>query len=421
MKSKPGGTSSTTMVINATNVGRYLDGISVYTLNILKELAGLETHLRFIIYVNRACEGHLQTILFGDNCSIRWVGDSVSPDYGFRGQLLRLLVAQWISWRHRGIPLFAASQLESAFFRRRQVIMVHDVIPYLFRRWHKKQYYFFRLCLPFILKKAQAIITPSYHTQGLLQHVFGVSEEKLHVIPHGVQKEFHPPSTSNLHKREDFILFTGRIAPMKNVKNLLHAFSMIQHLVPHTLVIVGFGKSHRAKLLSAENLARLNIDPRRVLVKEAISTAELADLYRRAAIAVVPSFYEGFGLPPLEAMASGCPVVAANVSSIPEVCGDSAYYVDPYVPHSIALGIRRVLENAGLKEQLVARGLKQASYFDWKKSAECHSSIFLRVAEESIPERMPQQVRPPAPIFTPGLLHRVHRDTALAMRDVRVQ
>lgn len=421
MKSKPDGTSSTTMVINATNVGRYLDGISVYTLNILRELAGLQTHLRFIIYVNRACAGHLEKIRFGDNCSVRWIGESVSPDHGFRGQFLRLLVAQWISWKHRAIPLFAASQLESAFFRRRQVIMVHDVIPYLFRRWHKKQYYFFRLCLPFILKKAQAIITPSYHTQGLLQQVFGVSETKLHVIPNGIQREFHPPAKSSVHQRENFILFTGRIAPMKNLKGLLKAFSMIQHLIPHTLVIVGYGKTHRTKLLSPENLASLKIDSQRVVIKGSVSTMELSELYRRAAMVMVPSFYEGFGLPPLEAMASGCPVVASNVSSIPEVCGDSVYYVDPYVPYSIALGMRRVLENPGLKEQLVARGLKQASYFNWRKSAECHLSIFQRVAEECIPERMPKQVRPPAPIFTPGLLHRVHRDPALAMIDVHAK
>ena len=104
-------------------------------------------------------------------------------------------------------------------------------------------------------------------------------------------------------------------------------------------------------------------------------------LYRNALLLVFPSLYEGFGLPPLEAMACGCPAVVSNVASLPEVCGEAAYYVDPYDIDSIAAGIYRVAKDDQLRKDLIERGLERAKLFTWEKSAKEHIKIFEELLE----------------------------------------
>jgi glycosyltransferase involved in cell wall biosynthesis len=105
---------------------------------------------------------------------------------------------------------------------------------------------------------------------------------------------------------------------------------------------------------------------------------ELAELYRSASLFVFPSFYEGFGFPPLEAMACGCPVVVSNTSSLPEVCGDAAYYIDPHNVESIANGILRVTEDENLRKKLIQKGLERVKLFTWETSAQKHREVFER-------------------------------------------
>jgi glycosyltransferase involved in cell wall biosynthesis len=100
-----------------------------------------------------------------------------------------------------------------------------------------------------------------------------------------------------------------------------------------------------------------------------VNSEELAELYREASCFVYPSLYEGFGLPPLEAMACGCPVVVSNVTSLPEVCGDAAYYVDPYDVESIAEGMYKVLTDEAMRRNLIEKGLERAKLFSWEKAA----------------------------------------------------
>jgi glycosyltransferase involved in cell wall biosynthesis len=110
-----------------------------------------------------------------------------------------------------------------------------------------------------------------------------------------------------------------------------------------------------------------------------IQTKNLAYIYNLANLFIFPSLYEGFGLPPLEAMASGCPVVVSNVASLPEVCGDAAYYVNPYDVESIADGIYKVVNDKELRENLVQKGLERAKLFSWEKSAREHLKVFEEV------------------------------------------
>lgn len=366
------------VVINATNLGRFIDGIGVYVLNILREIARMQSNMRCVIYVNESCKDHLRDILFPPNCRVRWVSSRMSPDYGFKGHLIRLLYANWIAIRHRNALIFSASQLEAVFVPARNVIMIHDVIPLLFKKCHRKQYYYYRYLLGVALKLARVVITPSYHTKGLMEQMYPISPQKVRVIHNGVSAAL-PRSQPREGSPRPFILYTGRIVRMKNITGVLKAFALMKDIIPHKLVITGHGREKLRKEFELTRLAKYGIDEGRVEFRGHVSRNDMERLLDEASLLVFPSFYEGFGLPPLEAMAHGCPAVVSHVASLPEICGEAAYYVDPYDIPSIARGMYAVLTDHELRGQLIARGFARAKLYDWSRSAADHVDVFRRV------------------------------------------
>ncbi len=364
------------IIINATNLGRYIDGIGVYALNLLRELSHLDSDHHFVIYVNRSCVEHLKEIQFPDNCELRWVSGVVSPDHGFKGHLLRLLYANYLGLKHRSSVVFIASQLEAMLFRRNQIIMVHDIIPLLFGKLHRKQYYYFKYILKHVLRRARWVITPSHHTKELLVEWYGIDESKVDVIHNGVRDLLFDKTQQRSEKGDgNFILFSGRMVPMKNLAGMLRAFSLIKDKVPHRVVITGHDRRRSSDARNA-SLVGHSFAQGRVEFKGHVSAIEMDDLLNHASVLVFPSFYEGFGLPPLEGMAHGCPVVVSNVSSLPEVCGDAAEYVDPSNVQSIAEGMYRVLTNSSVRRQLIEKGLERSKLFSWRESARQHLEVF---------------------------------------------
>lgn len=364
------------IIINATNIGKYIDGLGVYTLNLLRELARMQTPLRFIIYVNRSCREHLKEIAFPANCELRWVPHIISPDHAFRGHFLRLLYSNYLSWKHRRSLIFVATQLEAMFFRSNQIITIHDIIPLLFRKSHKKQYLYYKYLLPIVLKRARSVITPSHHTKELLMRVYGLREGKVQVIHNGVRQSLHEAVQCNNEEEEPFILFTGRLVGMKNFEGLLRAFSRIKDYMPHRLVITGHGSRRMKRKLQELRLRDCHIEEGRVVYKGHVSPEEMERLYRKASLLVFPSFYEGFGFPPLEGMAHGVPVVVSRVSSLPEVCADAALYVDPHDVESIADGMYRMLTDPHLRQLLLVKGVERVRQFRWEESAKKHVQVF---------------------------------------------
>src|SRR4030042_1718052 len=320
------------VIINATNIGRRLDGISVYTLNLLSELAKLKTDIKFLVFLNRNGKYYLKDIRFPENFSIKWTTHIISPDYGAKGHILRFIYSNYLSLKNKKSLILNTSQLEAMFFRSAQVLTVHDLIPILFKEDHKKQHYYYKYMLKHALNKAKAIITDSYYTKRLVELFFGLPADKVHVIHIGTQNIYLERAETFDDNREKIILYAGRIAPTKNIKGLLDAFELIKNKIEHSVVIAGSGKE--------PNVSRLLkcVNDHRVIFKGYVANNELFHLYRKASLFVFPSFHEGFGLPPLEAMACGCPVVVSNAARLPEVCGDAVYYVDPNDVESIAEG-----------------------------------------------------------------------------------
>ena len=174
------------------------------------------------------------------------------------------------------------------------------------------------------------------------------------------------------------MLYAGNVKPHKNLERLIEAFHLVRdrgldHL---KLVLIGDDISKYTALRRAVHRHQLH---KYVRFLGYLPEETLAVMYRLAGVFVFPSLYEGFGLPPLEAMASGTPVVTSNVSSLPEVAGDAAVLVDPYDPRAIADGIYRVLTDQRLRAELTRHGLARASQFSWEKSVRRVREIYGQV------------------------------------------
>ncbi|MFA5855370.1 MAG: glycosyltransferase family 1 protein [Candidatus Gracilibacteria bacterium] len=239
-------------------------------------------------------------------------------------------------------------------------IIIHDLITFL----HPKRHPFFptlveRLTLPRAIKKAAQIFCVSENTKKDLLHLFSAAthsaaKKKIAIAYPAVSEEFHSVTTHKMSLPDDFILAVGTL-PRKNVDTLIKAF-LSTHVSTLHLCVVG------------------QMPPRTVPGHEKIhflgqvNSAELRELYSRARMLVFPSLYEGFGMPPLEAMACGCPVIVSNISSLPEVVGEAAIKVDPRSPAQIAEAIKKLL-NLAARKSYQSEGILQVKKFSWEKTA----------------------------------------------------
>jgi glycosyltransferase involved in cell wall biosynthesis len=356
------------IIINATNIGRRSSGIGIYSLSIIKELVKIEENIFIEIYVNRTCKPQIDKISFPDNFRIKWVTKYVSPDYNFIGHLLRLIYSNLLSIIKRKDIFFNTSQLEVSFFNRNQVVTIHDVIPLLFPEFHKNQYFYFKWLLGIALKKTRIIITPSSHTKELIAKLYNIPTRKIDLIPNGIP-DYFLENDEEKSLKEEYIIYAGRICPMKNIKGIVEAFYEIKELIPHKLVFIGGGREEFKKEIQTGRLPKKVLDDERIIIKGYVDEGEMNKLMKKAALLIFPSFYEGFGLPPLEAMACGTPVVASSSASLPEVCGNAAHYVNPYDSSDIANGIISVIKDENYSKELVGKGRERIKLFSWKTSA----------------------------------------------------
>jgi glycosyltransferase involved in cell wall biosynthesis len=245
----------------------------------------------------------------------------------------------------------------------RQAITLHDVqhldLPAMFPRAERT---FRRFAYDRAARSAGAVIAISSFGRDRIVELLGVDAGRVHAIPLGVDHERFRPGPE---PREPFLLYPARLWPHKNHMRLLEAFATVRRDRPDVrLVLTGGGLEQLPTRDGVEVLG--NVAPE-----------VLAELYRRASCLVFPSLYEGFGLPPLEAMASGCPVAASNVAAIPEICGDAAVLFDPLDPSAIAAGALEALERA---VDLRSRGLARAREFTWDATARKHEALYRELA-----------------------------------------
>ena len=256
------------------------------------------------------------------------------------------------------------------------IVTVHDLVAFLFPQGHnKKAVLIEKLFLRRAVKRADKILAVSENTKGDLLEKFNNLEGKIELIPCAASEIFKPVDKSKLldfakqtNLPKNFFLAVGTLEPRKNYLNLIKAFSLVEKQFPNFhLVIVGQKGWDYEEIFQEIKTHYLQ---KKVHVLGYLSNTSLLNLYNLAKALVFPSFYEGFGLPPLEAMQSGCPVIASNCSSIPEVVGDCAILIDPESHTEIAGAMIKVIQNEKLREDLIQKGVSQAKKFSWGKSAE---------------------------------------------------
>ena len=384
---------SNTVIINATNIGYKFHGIGVYSLNILKELTKLKTDLNFIVYLNKSSKRYIDEIKIPDNFRLKWISSIISPDKKFKGHLMRLIYSNLISLKYRKYLQFNTSQFEINFFRANQIVTIHDVIPLLFKKYHKKQYCYFKLMLKYGLMNARYILTPSFHSKEMLMKIYNLQENRVKVIYNGANTLRPNSAQHSISKKENFILYVGRINKMKNIGALLTAYSRIHEKIAHNLVIISDDKTELKHEIKKVNLHNEVID--KIVFMENVSEEVKYDVMSKAKLLVSPTLYEGFGLPPVEAMACSCPVIVSNTSCIPEVCGEAAIYIDPSSIDSIAQAIVELIEDDNLRSKLIESGLSRVQGFTWEYSAREHISVFENVlAYKTLPVEKRETVFP---------------------------
>lgn len=220
-------------------------------------------------------------------------------------------------------------------------------------------------------RSASAVVVTSEFVRTRALDALELDPTRVHVIPLAIDHAVFSPGPD---EAEPFVLYPARPWPHKNHARLFEAFAALRTTRPRLrLILTGGGH---------ERLGQL---PEGVESLGTVSTGTLASLYRRAACLVFPSMYEGFGLPPLEAMACGCPVAAASTSAIPEVCGDAAVYFDPTDVDAMA---NAMVEADSRRDALRAKGFARAAQFTWETTARRHEDVYRAVASEA-PVDMP--------------------------------
>jgi glycosyltransferase involved in cell wall biosynthesis len=371
-------------------------GIGTYIRNLLRQLARLDHDSEYVVLCrpeDRATLGSL-----GEN--FRAVAET-SGNYSVAEQL-RVPVAL----KRERVTLFHAPHyVLPPLVPCRSVVTIHDCIHLMFPQYlpNRMALGYARTSMALAARRATRILTVSESSKRDIVRFFGTAADKIDVIHNAYDERFavEPREEEVIRVREryqlhdEFVLYAGNVKPHKNLERLIEAFSLVRSrgLDQLKLVMIGDEISKYAALRRAVHRHQLH---NYVRFLGYLPEETLAVMYRLAGVFVFPSLYEGFGLPPLEAMASGTPVVTSNVSSLPEVAGDAAVLVDPYDPQAIAGGIYQVLTDERLRRDLRHKGLARARQFSWETSVRRVREIYQEVADPSGsgPSHPPADQRP---------------------------
>ncbi|MCP4109529.1 MAG: glycosyltransferase family 4 protein [Desulfobacteraceae bacterium] len=354
--------------IDARTIHTFASGIGIYTRNLLNNFPG-DKSSEITLIGNR-----------GQLSQYDWAGsariiENTTPIYSIREQFelgFRIPKCDVFWSPHYNIPLF---------YRGRLVVTVldlsHIAMPRFFAQsLHKKLYA--RTMFYAVRRKADAILCISQFTKDeLIKYTGADNEEKIHVIHCGVDESWFDIQKKKPPHTKPFLLFVGNVKPHKNLERLISAFARIKDRIPHDLVIIGRKEGFITGDKSAIELATALSD--RIHFTGYVNDDVLKQYMSYADVFILPSLYEGFGLPALEAMACGTAVIASNLASLPEVVGDAGLLADPYSIDSIAQAIQRVTEDKALADNLIRKGKERAAQFSWKQAAQKTWNIIRKV------------------------------------------
>ncbi len=354
-------------------------GIGTYIRNLLRHLSRIDQATEYVLL----CQDQDCGIAAGLGENFRTVSER-SPAYSVSEQLRVPMCL-----RREGIDLFHAPHyVLPPLTPCKTIVTIHDCIHLRFPQYlpNRLAYAYARTSLWLATHRSNRILTVSAASKRDILKYFHVPPEKIDVIYNAIDERFgeapDPQEIAHVRERyqldDRFVLYAGNIKPHKNLERLIEAFFTLRKsgFEQVKLLIIGDEISKYATLRRAVHKYKLH---KHVRFFGFVPDKTLAILYRLADVFVFPSLYEGFGLPPLEAMASGTPVITSNVSSLPEVVGDAALLIDPYDPEAIAEAIRRVLSEPALRSDLRERGFRRVREFSWERSVSRVRDIYEEV------------------------------------------
>jgi len=293
-------------------------------------------------------------------------------------------------WEHFKLPFLVRSQSVlfcpaniAPFFlskNKKLVLTLHDVAFKTFPKSVSRFFYwYYTFIIPFNIKRANKIITISETSKEEILNVYPEAKGKITVITLGIDEKYKV--LSDIQKKKQ-ILYVGSINERKNLIGAIKAFERLPQYLEFTLVIVGnvFGNFTVSKELNVVlNRARNN---KSIYFKQGLDDEALVNEYNISTCLLFPSFYEGFGLPPLEAMACGTPVITSNLSSMLEICGNIPMYIDPTNIDDISTKLEILLVDKNKQIEMSRKGLEWVKQFTWDKSAKEHLNIFKEVVSQ---------------------------------------
>ncbi len=356
-------------------------GIGTYIRNLTEQLAQLDQSTEYVLLLPPADVEFAADL--GEN--FRGIAET-SPPYSLAEQIrIPLALA-----RERIHLLHEPHYVLPPATRCRSVVTIHDCIHLMFPQYLPSRLapYYARASMWSATRQADRILTVSEASKADILRFFDIAPERVEVIYNALDARFSEPPDAWLMDQvrqryqldHPYVLYVGNIKPHKNLERLIAAFALARREGPDNLrlIVIGDELSRYPALRQAVHRHRLDKHVRFLGFQPAPT---LIAFYRLARAFVFPSLYEGFGLPPLEAMACGTPVVTSNVSSLPEVTGGAAVLVDPYDAESIADGIRRVVHDEDLRADLIARGLARVNDFSWRDAASKTHQIYTEVLQ----------------------------------------
>ena len=347
-------------------------GIGVYSENVLNALLSIDKKNCYVLCYCKA--------------------DQLGKFSRFPNVTEKVIKGQYkIWWDHVSIPRFAKIEnidliynpkLSIPIFTQcKTVLVMHGaeqfVHPWAYR-WHDRVY--FSIANPIFCKRADAIIAMTHIGAKDIVKYMRADPGKVHVIHEAYNEKCRVLEKDQVLQVKEkyalpdkYILFVGGLHPIKNFGNLLKAFAEIKGDFPHKLVVVGFKRWKFSKDFQLIDKLGLHDD---VFFPGYVADEEIPAFYNLADVFVFPSLYEGFGIPVLEAMACGCPLVTSKTGCSPEVTGDAAILVDPYNSESISDAVKAILKDSNLRERLIEKGFRRAKEFSWEKCAKDTLQLF---------------------------------------------
>ena len=301
----------------------------------------------------------------------------------------QLLRASLVEGRLPAGDVYHATEHLLPWMARPSVMTVHDLIFERYPQHHTRaNRAFLRVAMPLFVRRADAIIAVSQHTRRDLLEVYATPPQKVYVVEEGIDERFRPAGEADIRRvkerysiRRPYLLMVGTLEPRKNHALAFRALAQLKaEGWPHCLVAVGGGGWLFDAVQHQVESLQLSDD---VIFAGHVADADLPALYSGADCFLMPSLYEGFGIPVLEAMACGAPVVCSKVSSLPEVAGEAARFIEPLTAEGLADAVRQVLSHPKMADKMLSDGMRQAGRYRWQRAADETVQVYRAAARWS--------------------------------------